>query len=85
MLESKRPEDQTEIEVGFVRPAEVPAADRHIRTRGSEHRPAGAGAANGAPAARAGDHSFRYLAAGDYWFDRDASAGRPEGNSRILP
>ncbi|MFJ8569193.1 hypothetical protein [Streptomyces sp. NPDC093514] len=85
MLESKRLKDQTEIEVRFVRPAEVPATDRHIRARGPEHRPAGDAAASGAPPARAGNHSFRYLAAGDYWFDRDAAADRPESHSRVLP
>ncbi|MFI7354002.1 hypothetical protein ACIBTP_08645 [Streptomyces avidinii] len=84
MLERKRHKGQTEVEVMFVSPAEVPAGDRQARTHGSEYRADGAGAAAGALAPRAGDRSFRYLAAGDYWFDRDA-AGRPEGNSRTRP
>ncbi|WP_405526000.1 hypothetical protein OG592_01110 [Streptomyces avidinii] len=85
MLERKRLKDQTEIEVRFVLPAEVPAGKRQTRTRGSEYGPDGARTATGALAAQAGDRSFRYLAAGDYWFDRDATAGCPEGNSRIRP
>ncbi|CAM5607143.1 isoamylase early set domain-containing protein [Streptomyces avidinii] len=81
MLERKRHKGQTEVEVRLVVPAEVPAGDRQTRTHGLD----GAGTAAGALAAQAGDRSFRYLAAGDYWFDRDATARCPEGNSHIRP
>ncbi|MFJ7589396.1 hypothetical protein ACIQZO_18855 [Streptomyces sp. NPDC097617] len=77
VLERKHHKDQTDAEAAFVLPTGgAPGGPQTGTTHEAGYRSGGAGSATGAPAARA-SRSFRYLAAGDYWFDRDAAVARP--------
>ncbi|MFF3429603.1 isoamylase early set domain-containing protein [Streptomyces sp. NPDC002602] len=89
MLERKRRKDRTEVT--FVLPAETPpgpvsvVGDFNAWTPGTHElrpRPDGTRAVTVALPPKA-DHSFRYLAAGDYWFNDDTVDGRHDGNSHL--
>ncbi len=89
MLERKQLKDRTQVT--FVLPAESP--DGPVSVAGDFHhgnpaahplqvRGDGTRAATVVLPAHKG-HSFRYLAAGDYWFDDDQADGHDGSDSRI--
>ncbi|THA74151.1 hypothetical protein [Streptomyces sp. A0592] len=86
MLERDGRDGRTEVT--FVLPAGTPPGpvgdfnEWKPGTRELTPRPDGTRAVMIAPAAAA-SHSFRYLAAGDYWFNGDIAEGRPDGNSHL--
>lgn len=89
VLEHTHREDRTEVT--FVLPAETPpgpvsvVGDFNAWTPGAHElrpRPDGTRAVTVALPAKA-SHSFRYLAAGDYWFNDEAADGHHDGNSRL--
>ncbi|ATZ29424.1 isoamylase early set domain-containing protein [Streptomyces lavendulae] len=89
MLERKQLKDR--MQVTFVLPADSPdgpvsvvgdfnewdPAAHPLKTRGDGRRAATVVLPAG------GAHSFRYLAAGDYWFDDDQADGHDGTNSRL--
>lgn len=89
MLERKRRKHTTDVT--FVLPGDVPPGPVSVVGTFNDWRPGahvlaprtdGMRAVTVALAAKA-THSFRYLAAGDYWFDEPAADGHEEGNSRL--
>ncbi|WCD90983.1 hypothetical protein KPP03845_107412 [Streptomyces xanthophaeus] len=88
MLEHQRRKDRTEVT--FVLPADTPPGPVSVvgdfnewkpGTRELTPRPDGTRAVTVTLPAKA-SHSFRYLAAGDYWFNDDSAEGLA-GNSRL--
>ncbi|MGW2587913.1 isoamylase early set domain-containing protein [Streptomyces virginiae] len=86
MLEQQRRKGRTEVT--FVLPADTPPGPVSVvgdfnEWRPGTHeltpRPDGTRAVTVTLPAKA-SHSFRYLAAGDYWFNDDNAEG-PDGNS----
>ncbi|MBT2478856.1 isoamylase early set domain-containing protein [Streptomyces sp. ISL-94] len=89
MLERKRRKDRTEIT--FVLPADTPPGPvsvvgdfndwqpgvHELRTRKDGSR------AVTVALPGASTHVFRYLAAGDYWFDDESADGHDGTNSRL--
>ncbi|MGW6688027.1 isoamylase early set domain-containing protein [Streptomyces sp. NPDC054961] len=90
MLERQRRKGRTEVT--FVLPADTPPGPVSVvgdfngwkpGTHELKPRPDGTRAVTVALPPKA-SHSFRYLAAGDYWFNDDSAEGHPGGNSRIM-
>ncbi|MFG2417158.1 isoamylase early set domain-containing protein [Streptomyces goshikiensis] len=88
MLEQQRRKDRTEVT--FVLPADAPPGPVSVvgdfnewkpGTHELTPRPDGTRAVTVTLPAKA-SHSFRYLAAGDYWFNDDSAEGH-DGNSRL--
>ncbi|MFG2716613.1 isoamylase early set domain-containing protein [Streptomyces goshikiensis] len=88
MLEQQRRKDRTEVT--FVLPADIPPGPVSVvgdfnewkpGTHELTPRPDGTRAVTVTLPAKA-SHSFRYLAAGDYWFNDDSAEGH-DGNSRL--
>ncbi|MFD3547907.1 isoamylase early set domain-containing protein [Streptomyces sp. NPDC058655] len=88
MLEQQRRKGRTEVT--FVLPADTPPGPVSVvgdfnewkpGTHELSPRPDGTRAVTVTLAAEV-SHSFRYLAAGDYWFNDDSAEGR-DGNSRL--
>ncbi|MFJ5811264.1 isoamylase early set domain-containing protein [Streptomyces sp. NPDC093093] len=88
MLEQQRRKDQTDVT--FVLPADTPPGPVSVvgdfnewkpGTHELAPRPDGTRAVTVTLPAKA-SHSFRYLAAGDYWFNDDSAEGH-DGNSRL--
>ncbi|MFE9629733.1 hypothetical protein [Streptomyces sp. NPDC006463] len=89
MLERKPRKDRTEVT--FVLPADRPPGpvsvvgdfnDRQPGTHTPRPRNDAKGAVTvGLPSERT--HSFRYLAAGDYWFNDEAAGDQDGPNSRL--
>ncbi|MFJ6784415.1 hypothetical protein [Streptomyces yangpuensis] len=89
MLERDPREGRTEVT--FVLPAVTPTRPVSVvgdfngwkpGTHELAPRPDGTRAVTVALAAEA-SHSFRYLAAGDYWFNDDSVESQLDGNSRL--
>ncbi|MEU9036373.1 isoamylase early set domain-containing protein [Streptomyces sp. NPDC048352] len=89
MLERKQLKDRTHVT--FVLPADAPAGpvsvvgdfnDWQPGTHTLEPRTDGTRAVT-VPLPANSVHSFRYLAAGDYWFDEDQADGHDGTNSRL--
>ncbi|MGW7333979.1 isoamylase early set domain-containing protein [Streptomyces sp. NPDC054840] len=89
MLERKRLKDKTQVtfvlpENSPVGPVSVVGDFNHWNPAAHPLEPRGDGirAANMSLAANS-SHSFRYLAAGDYWFDDETADHHDGTNSRI--
>ncbi|MFD3682472.1 isoamylase early set domain-containing protein [Streptomyces sp. NPDC058613] len=89
MLEQQRHQGRTEVT--FVLPADTPPGPVSVvgdfnewkpGTHELTPRPDGTRAVTVALPARA-SHSFRYLAAGDYWFNDDSTQAQDNGNSLL--
>ncbi|WP_327364118.1 isoamylase early set domain-containing protein [Streptomyces sp. NBC_01296] len=89
MLERKRIKGRTQVT--FVLPEDAPPGPVSVVGDFNHWNPAahplesrgnGTRAATVTLPANSG-HSFRYLAAGDYWFDDDSADGHDGANSRL--
>ncbi|CAM5670502.1 hypothetical protein SAVIM338S_07016 [Streptomyces avidinii] len=89
MLERKHRKNTTDVT--FVLPKDTPPGPVSVVGTFNEWRPGahvleprtdGTRAVTVALAAKS-THSFRYLAAGDYWFDEAAADGHADGNNRL--
>ncbi|MET9322818.1 isoamylase early set domain-containing protein [Streptomyces sp. NPDC003038] len=89
MLERRQDHDHTEVT--FILPAEAPAGpvsvvgdfnDWHPDTHPLRARADGTRAVS-VTLPREATHTFRYLAAGDYWFNDDQADGQDGPNSRL--
>ncbi|MFD3552005.1 isoamylase early set domain-containing protein [Streptomyces goshikiensis] len=89
MLERKRRKDRTEIT--FVLPADVPPGPVSVVGDFNDWQPGAHELKERKDGSRAvtvalpreGAHAFRYLAAGDYWFNDDSADGHDGHNSRL--
>lgn len=89
MLERQRRDDRTEVT--FVLPADTPPGPVSVVGDFNEWRPGTHELTPRPDGTRAvtvalpteGSHSFRYLAAGDYWFNDDSAENQHDGNSRL--
>ncbi|MFJ9643799.1 isoamylase early set domain-containing protein [Streptomyces sp. NPDC004244] len=89
MLERKQLKGRTQVT--FVLPEDSPEGPvsvvgdfNHWNPSAHPLRPRGDGTRVATVALPAnGSHSFRYLAAGDYWFDDDQADGHDGANSRL--
>ncbi|MFG2988276.1 hypothetical protein ACGFZK_03015 [Streptomyces sp. NPDC048257] len=89
MLERKRRKSTTDVT--FVLPEDIPPGPVSVVGTFNDWRPGahvlvprsdGKRAVTVALPARS-THSFRYLGAGDHWFDEADADGHEEGNSRL--
>lgn len=89
MLERKQRKERTEIT--FVLPADIPPGPVSVVGDFNDWDPhahplrAGEGATRAVTVAlpAKSSHSFRYLAAGDYWFNEESADGQDGPNSRV--
>ncbi|MEV7416332.1 isoamylase early set domain-containing protein [Streptomyces sp. NPDC089919] len=89
MLERKKLKDRARIT--FVLPDHAPAGPVSVvgdfnqwNPHAHPLTPRGDGTRAASITLPAGsDHSFRYLAAGDYWFDEESADGHDGANSRL--
>ncbi|MFD6971578.1 isoamylase early set domain-containing protein [Streptomyces sp. NPDC059949] len=89
MLERKPRKDRTEVT--FVLPANTPPGPVSVVGDFNQWRPGIHPLVPRTDGTRAvtvtlpgkGEHSFRYLAAGDYWFDDESADGHDGVNSRL--
>ncbi|MGO4460319.1 isoamylase early set domain-containing protein [Streptomyces sp. M-16] len=89
MLERDSREGRTDVT--FVLPADTPPGPVSVVGDFNEWKPGAHELTPRPDGTRAvtvalpadGSHSFRYLAAGDYWFNDDSADGASDGNSRL--
>ncbi|WP_327260211.1 hypothetical protein OG444_00905 [Streptomyces sp. NBC_01232] len=84
MLERDRRKDQPEVKVAFALPTDVPHRPGQVAAGPGDRQPGPHGVTYRPDDLRAvTDPSSRYLAAGDYWFDRSSTAAHPNGANRL--